>query len=94
MVMTKTIDENDIYSLVPTQKLLYKQEQHIKHLRKILLTWYGKLSASELYEMSAIIGLSLNTISRYLRYKNSRFKVHIALAILCYLEVNYSHLKD
>lgn len=93
MVMSN-LQVNDPYNLYPTQVVLKKQEQQIKHLRKILLTWHNKLSGIELYEMSVIIGLSMKTICKYLRFKESKFKVHLALAILCYLEVNYSHLKD
>jgi len=87
---------NDPYSIHANEEIRDKVRAQSKHLQRLLMTWEGKLSYQQLFEMAFILNLHMDTIKSYIKHGSKRvnFKIYIALAILCYLEVNYSHLKD
>lgn len=87
---------NDTYSLYADQAIRDKVKAQSKHLQRLLSTWQGKLTYQELFEMAFILDLHIETVKSYIKHGSKRvnFKIYLALAILCYLEVNYSHLKD
>lgn len=84
----------DATSLHADQVMLNKVTLQANHLQRLLNTWKGKLNTAQMFEMCFILGLNSRTVKSYIKDKRRSFKIHIALAILCYLELNYAHLKD
>jgi hypothetical protein len=84
----------DKYNLHYNQLMLEKVTKQSNHLQKLLNAWKGKLNTTEIFEMCFILGLNSRTVKSYIKDKRRSFKIHIGLAILCYLELNFAHLKD
>jgi hypothetical protein len=95
MVKGNFLDADDSYSLYTDQKIRDQAKAHSVKLQRALSNWHGKLTTHELFETAFILHLHQETVKSYIKHGSKRvnFKVHIALAILCYLECNYAHKK-
>lgn len=86
--------DNDTFGLYPTKLLLDKREKYKQNLRRSLNEWSSKLTGTERYYISLHLEIPIFKVKSLLSGNIGEFFAHEALAILCYLELNYAHLKD